>query len=242
MASKEVAVRGARGVARKLELDETAGKQYAMAVALAKSAAVPMEYIGKPDKIFSTLEYGRELGVAPMLALANIANIKGRPSMSTNLQLGLCMKRKDWAGYKIEKSDETVCKVVVYRVVCGERFAYPGSFSFEDAKKAGLWSAGSSWDKYRKQMLKMRATAFALRDAFPDVVTGVYSIEEMDPERAAQEYERVIDDGSVIVEAGEVLEGKGQKAEVRVDVSKPKNKVAPGAKKTMGRKPAARRR
>jgi hypothetical protein len=217
-----------------------------MAVALSKSAAVPMEYIGKPDKIFSTLEFGRELGIAPMLALNNIANIKGRPSMSTNLQLGLCMKRKDWAGYKIVKSDDDVCKVIVYRMICGERFEYPGEFTFEMAKRAQLWSAGGSWDKYRKQMLKMRATAFALRDAFPDVITGVYSIEEMDPERAAEEYAAEID-GTVISEARETFDGKAEAedASVRVDVSKPakatRRKVAPSAAKKPSGRPAPRR-
>jgi len=51
-------------------------------------------------------------------------------------------------------------------------------FSVEDAKRAGLWGKGGPWTAYPKRMLQMRARGFALRDAFPDVLKGMISVEE----------------------------------------------------------------
>jgi RecT family len=54
------------------------------------------------------------------------------------------------------------------------------SFSVEDAKRAGLWQKPGPWTDYPDRMLMMRARAFALRDAFPDVLMGLYIREEFE--------------------------------------------------------------
>ena len=54
------------------------------------------------------------------------------------------------------------------------------SFSVEDAKRAGLWQKPGPWTDYPDRMLMMRARAFALRDAFPDVLMGLYLREEFE--------------------------------------------------------------
>lgn len=54
------------------------------------------------------------------------------------------------------------------------------TFSVADAKKAGLWGKGGPWTNYPKRMLAMRARAFALRDAFPDVLMGLGITEEVE--------------------------------------------------------------
>jgi hypothetical protein len=51
-------------------------------------------------------------------------------------------------------------------------------FSVEDAKRAGLWGKQGPWTAYPKRMMQMRARGFALRDAFPDVLKGLISVEE----------------------------------------------------------------
>ncbi len=47
-----------------------------------------------------------------------------------------------------------------------------------DAKRAGLWTKAGPWQTYPRRMLQMRARSFALRDAFPDVLKGLISVEE----------------------------------------------------------------
>jgi hypothetical protein len=58
------------------------------------------------------------------------------------------------------------------------------SFSVIDAKRAGLWKKEGPWLDYPKRMLQMRARAFALRDAFADVLGGLYVREEIEPKGA----------------------------------------------------------
>ena len=55
------------------------------------------------------------------------------------------------------------------------------SFSTQDAKRANLWKKEGPWLDYPKRMLQMRARAFALRDAFADVLGGLYVREEIEP-------------------------------------------------------------
>jgi hypothetical protein len=62
------------------------------------------------------------------------------------------------------------------------------SFSIEDAKRAGLWQKPGPWKDYPKRMLTMRARAFALRDAFPDVLAGLYLREEFEGVEAETRY------------------------------------------------------
>jgi hypothetical protein len=52
------------------------------------------------------------------------------------------------------------------------------SFSVSDAKRAGLWGKSGPWANYPERMLKYRARGFCLRDAFPDVLKGLITIEE----------------------------------------------------------------
>lgn len=52
-------------------------------------------------------------------------------------------------------------------------------FTVEDAITAGLWG-GNVWKKYPQRMILYRPRAYALRDAFPDVLEGLYIKEEMD--------------------------------------------------------------
>lgn len=55
------------------------------------------------------------------------------------------------------------------------------SFSTYDAKRANLWKKEGPWADYPKRMLQMRARGFALRDAFADVLGGLYLREEIEP-------------------------------------------------------------
>jgi hypothetical protein len=134
-----------------------------------------------------------------MVALNNIANINGRPSMGTDLMLAIASKHREWAGYEIVETDSEKCVVKVYRqnALTKKVFTFKGSFTVGEAQSAGLLRPNSPWDKYRPRMLKHRALAFALRDAFADALAGMYSYEEMAPEKLAGDEEtefRILDE------------------------------------------------
>ena len=56
---------------------------------LAKSQMVPTGYRGKPEDVFVAIAWGREIGLAPLQSLQNIAVISGKPSVYGDAALAL---------------------------------------------------------------------------------------------------------------------------------------------------------
>ena len=238
---KQVAKGNAGSKAISTALDPGMQALYNVCIALSKSSAVPMQYINKPDWIFSTVVLGREFGLGPMSSLMNITTINGKFSMSVHLLLGLCMRHPQFAGWRVIKGDDQKCEVEMFRMWPGQKepFRYTGSFTFEEAQKANLVKSGGAWMTWRKNMLKARAIAFACREAFADVLTGTYTLEELDSEKYVDSF---MDDDMRAIDAMEIgdLEGKipqsseESKPETRRPVQgKPgpvKNKIAPNKK------------
>jgi len=56
---------------------------------LARSSMVPRQYQGKPEDVLVACQWGREIGLAPMQALQNIAVINGKPSVYGDAAMAL---------------------------------------------------------------------------------------------------------------------------------------------------------
>ena len=205
---------------------------------LSKSGIVPVAYAGRPSAIFAAIQYGREFNIPPMSALQNIAVINGKPTLGTDLMVALAMRHPEWGGYEIVASNETKATVRVYRVsakLAGKILTYESTFTIEEAKNAGLIRPNSPWEKWRKRMLKHRAMAFAIRDAFPDVLAGSYSYEEMDPDFGADAVAREVDEDDAI--HAEILDEKGIPVEVpvgKVTAEEAEKKKTPAKNKVTG--------
>lgn len=60
-------------------------------------------------------------------------------------------------------------------------YEFVGTFTIEDAQEAGLLDSPSSlWQRYQADMLSARALSRVCRRAFPDVLSGLYSGDEVD--------------------------------------------------------------
>ena len=146
-----------------------------MSKAINSSSFCPKEYRGKPFDILIAIQMGKDVGLKPLQALKNISVINGRPTLWGDALLavvkssGLLEYCKEW-----QEDDTAYCEVKRK----GESIPTKCSFSLEDAKKANL-TGNPTWVKYTNRMLKMRARAFALRDAFPDLLCGMESREEV---------------------------------------------------------------
>lgn len=127
---------------------------------------------------------GREIGLAPFQALRTISFIGGRVVMSVQLQLALARQR---AGVKIYELDETDDSCIV-SLARGEEQVACG-YTLQDAKAAGLVRAGSSWEKFPRQMLRWRAIGDALRLIAPDVVMGLVDADEAETIALASDIE-----------------------------------------------------
>lgn len=145
----------------------------------ARSGMVPAAYKGSPDMIVIAVQMGSELGLPPMQSLQNIAVINGRPSVWGDAMPALCrasgMARsiREWS--KGEGDAQTYYCEAIRK---DDPNPITGKFSVADAKKAGLWGKSGPWQQYAGRMLQMRARGFCLRDAFPDVLRGLISVEE----------------------------------------------------------------
>lgn len=157
---------------------------------LAKSAMVPKQYQGKPEDIMVAVQWGYEIGLAPMQALQNISVINGKPSVYGDAAMALVQASPVCEGVdETIEGEKTANPVAVCVARRKGRNPVTVRFSVEDAKRAGLWGKQGPWQAYPKRMLQMRARGFALRDAFPDVLKGLITVEE------AQDYPDDINHG-----------------------------------------------
>jgi hypothetical protein len=146
---------------------------------LAKSTMVPRDFQNKPENVLVAVQWGREIGLGPLQALQNIAVINGRPSVWGDAMLALVRGSGMCASFAetIEGDGDHRAATCRARRKDGPDETV-STFSVADAKRAGLWGKSGPWQQYPDRMLKLRARGFALRDAFPDVLRGVISVEE----------------------------------------------------------------
>jgi len=148
------------------------------ATTLSKSGLVPKDFQGKPANILVAVQWGYEIGLAPMQALQNIAVINGRPSLWGDSLLALVKQHKNFAGCR-EWMEGTIAFCEIKRMLNnGEVEATLAQFSEADAQKAGLLNKQGPWRQYPKRMMQLRARGFAIRDAFPDAIKGLITAEE----------------------------------------------------------------
>jgi hypothetical protein len=146
---------------------------------LSKSTMVPKAYQNKPEDVLVAVQWGYELGLAPLQALQNIATINGKPSVYGDAAMALvqnspvCEDVKEY--FEGEGTSNPIAVCVAKRK---NRTEVISKYSVEDAKRASLWNKQGPWTQYPKRMLQMRARGFALRDAFPDVLKGLITVEE----------------------------------------------------------------
>lgn len=146
---------------------------------LAKSSMVPRQYQGKPEDVMVACQWGREIGLAPMQALQNIAVINGKPSVYGDAAMALVQASPVCEDIEeFIEGEGTANPVAVCIAKRRGRKPVIAKFSVEDAKRAGLWGKQGPWTAYPKRMMQMRARGFALRDAFPDVLKGLITAEE----------------------------------------------------------------
>lgn len=162
--------------------------------------------LSSPQKVAMILMQGLELGFPPMASLQRIALIKGKTTIWGDAALALIYSR-NVAEFIEERFEGEGDKLVA--VCTTKRRGYPSAvertFSVEDAIRADLWDSrpkvtkswwnkaqgkrewskeetpnDSSWYRFPRRMLQMRARGFCLRDVYPDILMGLYLREELD--------------------------------------------------------------
>lgn len=154
-----------------------------LAEVLAKSTLMPDALKNKvPDVVVSILA-GQELGLSPMAAIRGVHVVQGKPVLSADTMVALILG-SGLAEY-FSCVEDTDARVTYETKRRGSPHVSRASWSTEDTKRAGL-NTKDNWRLYTKAMMKARAKAALARDAFPDVLAGCHTDDEI--ERPAQAY------------------------------------------------------
>lgn len=133
--------------------------------------------------VFAVVSMAKALGIDPLQAInGGLYPVGGKVEM-TSQTMNQVIRQAGHSIKKDPKSNSEICILHGRRADTGDTWTC--SFSFEEAKTAGLVKAGGPWYKYRQDMLFARALTRLARQLFPDVIRGCYVREhgqsELDP-------------------------------------------------------------
>lgn len=147
-----------------------------MATMLAKSGGdfVP-QHLKTPGAIAAAILTGQELGLPPMASMRGLYVVKGKVGLSYDLQIALLKKngyRLDWIEQSKEKAE--------LKLTAPDGSSMQKSYTAKDAEEAGLLNSSDPWRKHRHIMLAARLVGFMCRSFAAEIMTGVYSKDEID--------------------------------------------------------------
>ena len=149
-----------------------------MAILLAKSNLLPVNYQKNPANVFVAIEYAKALNIAPMHAINSINVIKGKPTLSAGLMSALVRKHGCKLRVKVEgQGQNAVAHAKLIRP--DDDYEFVCTWDMERAKRAGV-AGGTNWQKYPEAMLKARAISEVCREGAEDFLQGFsYTPEEL---------------------------------------------------------------
>lgn len=158
---------------------------------LAPSTILPTAYRGNAANAFVAAETGAALGLEPLQALASIAVINGRATLSSDLMAAV-IRRAGHTLRIVENSPESVTATLIR--ADDKTFEFTVTWDKEKAVKAGLWGQRGPWSQYPTQMLRARAITEVARQGASEALMGmIYSPEDF---------------GATITDTGEVIEAE----------------------------------
>lgn len=136
---------------------------------------------GRPEAVLLVLMAGREYGLGAMASLRGFhVGDNGKPSMSAQLMMALCLSRRDLCRmFRVARKECDDTKAVVYV----QRPEWPEperwEWTIEDAEQAQLTNK-PTYRKHPRDMLINRCIAEAARFTWPELMANVYLPEEME--------------------------------------------------------------
>jgi hypothetical protein len=149
------------------------GEAMQMAKTLAGSSLLGA--LKTPEAVFMVMATGAELNIPPTAALRSVHIVQGKPVLSADLIVAVCLRSPLCGYFTCKKSTPAEATYETKRRGSGP---VENTFSLEDATRAGL-SGKDNWKNYGKAMLRHRAAAELARMVYPDLILGIYAEEEM---------------------------------------------------------------
>lgn len=132
----------------------------------------------EPAQAFTAIMAGRERGMGVFQAMLNVDIVEGAPRFTSRSIIGMVRASPhcEYIEPVLDACDETKA---VWRAKRLGRPEQTHTYTIHDAKLAGLVRERSNWERVPKPMLRKQAGVELAREMFPEVIAGVYSIEEM---------------------------------------------------------------
>lgn len=153
----------------------------AIAKAVANTDMVPKHFRGKPDDLTAAILFGATLGFDPMQSSRQVYVIHGQAALYARAMAALVMS----AGHEVWTVSSAPEAVTVHGRRRGSEHVEVSTWTHERAKRAEYTSNA----KYRtnpEEMLYAKAVSEVCRKIAPDVLNGVYSVEEMRMEQRVE--------------------------------------------------------
>ena len=170
-----------------------------LADAVCNTGMMPKHLRGKPEETAAVMLYGATLDLDPMQSVRSIYEVHGQPGLYARAMVALVMGRGHEV-WTVATSDESV-------TVAGRRRGAPNvetsTWTIERATKAGYvptidpdtgkyrlnkWGKIDGNEKYLtdpQSMLYAKAASEVCRKVAPDVLAGVYAVEDLQSENWA---------------------------------------------------------
>jgi len=148
---------------------------------LLKSGMLPKE-LNTKEKVAVLIMKAKELNMPALEAISHLYVVNQKVAIDSSGMLALILR--SGLAKKIQfGGDGTSAWCEMERKDGVISFKY--TFTIEDARRAGLLNK-ESWQKYTKELLVARAISGCARKVFPDVVGGLYTVEELGGEEVPE--------------------------------------------------------
>lgn len=195
MAKKELVKKEETQNLPTLQQDSPLNNAKAIAAELAKSDIIPKEFQGKPANCFIAVQLANRLKADPFMVIQNTHVIYGKPSIASSFIIACINGSGKLKGSLKFKLDETKTKCYAYGIEAetGEQLIGP-VVSMEMAQAEG-WIAknGSKWKTMPEIMLRYRAASFFGRLQCPEILSGIYSTEEVEDINNGGDNDAIVD-------------------------------------------------
>lgn len=148
----------------------------ALAEVLAKSTLLPDALKGKVNDVAVQILAGQELGLAPMASIRGVHVVQGKPLLSADTMVALCLGSGIAEYFSVV--EETATQVTYETKRKGSPHPQRFTWSDDDTKNAGL-NTKDNWRMHKRQMRRARCKAVLARDVYPDVLSGCYDPDEI---------------------------------------------------------------
>jgi hypothetical protein len=153
-----------------------------LATIYATSDLVPAHFRSKPANVFIALQIAVRCGLDPFGVLQNVYIISGKPAFETKLALAMLNvsgKTRGPISYQHEnRGKDRVCTASVMDAATGRVLKHTLHWATVETE-GWLKRSGSKWATDPLLMLEYRSAMRLIRTHYPEVLLGVYSVDEV---------------------------------------------------------------